>query len=317
MVDESTVIKTLKSFTLAEEKLDRSNDVELGRGAYGRVYTVKYCGQCFAAKEIHTLLLNAAGKQERESIKKSFLYECYYCFNLRHPNIVQFIGVYWPEQQSSLPPVMVMELMDFSLKMFINQHPQTETKLKYSILHDITVGLSYLHAQSPPVIHRDLTPNNILLTNKFVAKIGDLGVAKAIQEGGGKWFKKNAKLTKVPGTPDFMPPEACCDNPVYDTSLDVFSFGGIVLFVITEEWPSPSVATIVDPRGTGGVVGFTEIERRIKYLTKMDGKSYGLRQLVESCLDNDPIRRPKITAAMEKIESLQVKVNNIMVYIIK
>lgn len=304
MVDESTVIKTLKSFTLAEEKLDCRNGKELGRGAYGRVFTVKYCGQCFAAKEIHSVLLNETGKKERESIRKSFLCECYHCLNLRHPNIVQFIGVYWPEQRSSLLPVMVMELMDCTLKIFIENHPKTDTKLKHSILHDVTVGLSYLHAQSPPVIHRDLTPNNILLTNKFVAKIGDLGVAKAIQTGGGRWFKKNLKLTKVPGTPDFMPPEACCENPTYNTSLDVFSFGGIVLFVMTEEWPSPSVATIVDPRRTRGVKGFTETERRKKYLTKM---THGLRELVENCLDNDPSKRLQISAAMEKIESLQVR----------
>ena len=53
--------------------------------------------------------------------------------------------------------------------------------MKKSILLDVACGLSYLHNQRPPVIHRDLSPNNIMLTSQLVAKIGDLGVAKAIK----------------------------------------------------------------------------------------------------------------------------------------
>ena len=298
------MIKILKSLTLAEKNLDTRDSKELGRGAYGRVFTVKYCGQSFAAKEIHSMLLDTANKKERDMMVKKFLHECHHCVQLRHPNIVQFIGVYWPNQKSHLP-VMVMELMDCSLKFFIENQPRGDIKLrdKHSILHDVAVGLSFLHAQTQPVVHRDLSPNNILLTDRGVAKIGDLGVARAIQAGGK--LKKNVKLSEAPGTIAFMPPEAMGSNPVYDASLDVFSFGGIVLFVITEEWPEPTLATEVDPR-THRVMGFTEIQRRRKYLNKIRD-DHELRHFVESCLDNDPRSRPLVRAVVEKIESLQLK----------
>ena len=305
MANDSAVIKILKSLTLAEKNLDTRDGKELGRGAYGRVFTVKYCGQSFAAKEIHSILLNEAGKKQRDLMIKSFLHECHHCVKLRHPNIVQFIGVYWPNQRSHLP-VMVMELMDCSLKYLIENQPRSDIKLpdKYSILHDVALGLCFLHAQTPPVVHRDLSPNNIMLTDRRVAKIGDLGVAKAI-EAGGKSLKKNVKLTEAPGTIAFMPPEAMGSNPVYDASLDVFSFGGIVLFVITEQWPEPTMATEVNPQ-THRVMGFTEIQRRWKYLSQLNRDDQELRHFVESCLDNDPRARPAIRAVVEKIESFQV-----------
>ena len=91
------------------------------------------------------------------------------------------------------------------------------------------------------------SPTNILLTSQLVAKMGDLGVAKALRAGD-KQIEKKTKMTKLPGTVDFMPPETFTNNPVYDSSLDVFSFGGISLFVLTEQWPTPSVTTKFDPK---------------------------------------------------------------------
>ena len=47
-------------------------------------------------------------------------------------------------------------------------------------------------------------------------------------------------ITKIPGTPDFMSPEALAQRPVYGPSLDVFSYGGVALDLITQQWPEPS-----------------------------------------------------------------------------
>ena len=109
-------------------------------------------------------------------------------------------------------------------------------KTKSSILHDVGFGLSYLHCRSQPIIHRDLSPNNILLTCDLVAKISDLGVAKVVKADS-KMTK--SKLTQAPGCVDFMPPEALESCPKYSVSLDIFSYGGIVLHVVNQEWPSP------------------------------------------------------------------------------
>ena len=73
-------------------KLDRK---ELGRGAYGRVYGVKYCGTVCAAKEVHSILVKEAGDMEMQQTVESFMRECRQCSTLRHPNVIQFLGVLW------------------------------------------------------------------------------------------------------------------------------------------------------------------------------------------------------------------------------
>jgi len=62
---------------------------ELGRGAYGRVFAVKYCGVICAAKEIHQILIDAVNPEEKQAIKDSFIRECLHCSSLHHPNIVR------------------------------------------------------------------------------------------------------------------------------------------------------------------------------------------------------------------------------------
>ena len=62
-----------------------------------------------------------------------------------------------------------------------------------------------------------------------------------------------------------MPPEALHDDAAYDTSLDVFSFGGITLYVITEEWPTSTASTEFNAI-TRRTTGFNEVERRQHYL---------------------------------------------------
>ena len=73
------------------------NRKELGRQSYGKVYTVKYCQTVCAAKEIHSILIEDVGPEtERRLTIESFLRECRQCSMLRHPNVIQFLGVYYP-----------------------------------------------------------------------------------------------------------------------------------------------------------------------------------------------------------------------------
>ena len=164
------------------KEIDRD---ELGRGAYGRVYAVKYCEMFCAAKEIHSILVEGVGQVQMQRTIESFMMECRQCSALRHPNVIQFLGIYYPtvagDANRMRLPVMVMEMMADSLTSFVDKHEKIPVHIKYSIVHDVSLGLCYLHNHDPPIVHRDLSPNNVLLTAHHVAKISDLGVAKVIK----------------------------------------------------------------------------------------------------------------------------------------
>ena len=292
----------LKDLTL-EDVIPQNK--ELGRGAYGKVFTVKYLGLPCAAKEIHSLLLDGVSPEDKKAIKDGFIRECYHSSLIRHPNIVQFMGVYYakPSDPRTVDlPIMVMELMDTSLTSFIeNNQSKIAMKTKFSILHDVSLGLSYLHGRRPSVIHRDLSSNNVLLTSHLVAKISDLGTAKMIRADS---KQTKSRLTTAPGTPHFMPPEALEEtDPVYGTPVDVFSFGGITVHLFSEEWPTPSAQKKRDPR-TKKLVALSEAQRRQQYLDKIPGEATALKEMMIRCLDDDADERPPIKEVSEMIESL-------------
>ena len=142
--------------------------------------------------------------------------------------------MYYPARDQYRLPVMVMEKMQHSLRGLVEKYDNIPLNVKLSILDDVCLGLRYLHSRNPLIVHRDLTPNNILLGGRLEAKITDLGVAKVMQ------IDNKTSMTKIPGTPDFMPPEALTKKPVYGPPLDIFSYGGVVLNVITQQWPEPT-----------------------------------------------------------------------------
>ena len=286
-----------------------SQNKELGRGAYGKVFTVKYLGLPCAAKEIHSLLIDGVSPEDKKAIKDGFMRECYHSSLIRHPNIVQFMGVYYakPSDQRTVDPlpIMVMELMDTSLTSFIEKNQsKIAMKTKLSILHDVSLGLSHLHGRRPAVIHRDLSSNNVLLSGRgnLVAKISDLGMAKMIRADS---KQTKSRLTTAPGTLHFMPPEALEEkDPVYGTPVDVFSFAGITVHLFSEEWPTPSGPKIRDPK-TDKLVALSEAQRRQQYLDKIPGEVTALKEMMIRCLDDDADKRPPIKEVSEMIESLK------------
>ena len=243
--------------------------------------------------------MEGVGQVQMQRTIESYMRECQQCSRLRHPNIIQFLGVYYPTGAGGANkmrlPVMVMEMMADSLTSFVEKHEKIPVHIKYSIVHDVSVGLCYLHNHDPPIVHRDLSPNNILLTAHHVAKISDLGVAKVIKADSRK------TMTKAPGTIDFMPPESLANSPVYGTPMDVFSFAGIILHTFNQQWPRPTEQVQFDPK-TRKRVALSEIERRQRYLDKMTREAKVLRRLVEECLDDDPAVRPTIASVCERIQ---------------
>ena len=232
--------------------------------------------------------------------------ECRQCSILRYPNVIQFLGVYYPTGAGGANrmrlSVMVMEMMADSLTSFVDKHEKIPVHIKYPIVHDVSLGLCYLHNHDLPIVHRDLSPNNVLLTAHHVAKISDLGVAKISDLGVAKVIKADSRktMTKAPGTVDFMPPESLANSPVYGPPMDVFSFAGIILHTFNQQWPRPTEAIQYDSK-TRKMMALSEVERRQQYLDKMIGEAEVLRPLVEECLDYDPAVRPTIATVCERI----------------
>ena len=68
--------------------------MEIGRGAYGRVYEVECENTCYAAKEIHEILLQSTQGEDLEAVETNFLNECRIWSSLHHPCIVEFVGLF-------------------------------------------------------------------------------------------------------------------------------------------------------------------------------------------------------------------------------
>ena len=271
---------------------------QIGRGANGRILEAKWEGIVVAVKEIHSIFMNEVSDREFQSFKRSFLRECEQSSRLRHPNIVRFFGIYHPP--GTRVPSLVMERLHCSLTSLLEDNPVVPIGTKLSIIKDVALGLRYLHTCNPPIIHRDLSSNNVLLSKGMEGKIGDLGTARLVDP------RRQSRMTQAPGTAHFMPPEALAEdvtNIRYGKELDVFSFGCVMLHTLSHQWPTPSQAVIINP-DTGLVTGGrSEVERRSQYFERIDrSRSDVLIPLIESCLSNLPKNRPSIVRVCDQLE---------------
>ena len=99
------------------------------------------------------------------------------------------------------------------------------------MLEDVAWSLLYLHTHDCKIIHRDLTAKNVLLTSSLVVKITDLVNARIVNLQPGQLAQT---LSQLPGTLVYMPTEALTAASRYGPSLDVFSFGHLALFTLTQ-----------------------------------------------------------------------------------
>ncbi len=255
---------------------------ELGRGSYAVVLELEYRGLKCAGKKIYRVLYETGIGHAAQR----YLEECQLLSQTRHPNIVQFLGVYFEE--GSQFPILVMEFLPTNLTGCLERYGILPDEISYSILHDVSLGLVYLHSQTPAIVHRDLSANNILLSSNMGAKISDLGVARILNITP----LQVRRMTETPGTPAYMPPEVTVADPHYDTSVDVFSFGVMIIHTFTAEWPLPKVGqTRTDPFNPDRLIGVSEVERREEFLHRMT-PDHPLMDSIMSCLSNNPHQRP-------------------------
>ena len=177
---------------------------------------------------MHELLLDPGNHGVRETVDR-YQQECQLMAGLRHPNITQFLGLCFLE--GSELPLLVMERLEMSVDDLLECAPNIPLQVKISILTDTGSGLVYLHSRGPPIVHRDLTARNILLTSSLTAKITDMGNSRMVTL---KPTQLAQTLSKNPGTTVYMPPEALSESHRYGPSLDMFSFGHLTLYILTQ-----------------------------------------------------------------------------------
>ena len=265
-----------------------------GSGAYGAVYRVTVDGAPCIAKRIHAILQdNKVPPADKDAAQQKFAAECVLLSKLRHPNIVHFVGVHYQKGLSDLS--LIMECLEMDLGHCLDTRPNIPLSVKLSILQDVAYGLLYMHTHNPPIIHRDLSANNVLVTKHMTAKIADLGVSKLLD------VRKHAS-TKAPGTLYYMPPEALQPHPSYDSKLDNFSFGHLTLYVATQQFPEVHEVITQSALQNNTV----QILKRGEAFKKM-GTEHPLHNIAYQCLQDSPEKRPTTTELLSMMHQLCVK----------
>ena len=270
--------------------------IELGSGAYGTVIELRSAGEIVAGKVFKT------SSTIDHPLMNRLREELDLMVTAHHSNIVQCKGVCFLRNKTM--PVLLMERMMSSLHAYLLDPIRSNLVLerKVSILLDVASGLVYLHSRIPAIIHRDLTAKNVLLDSELKAKIADFGNARIIDldpETTPETF------TSLPGTRDYMPPEAEGVSTKYDPSLDVFSFGHLTLFTIIQSPVHPLLpSTYTDAEG---LHARSEVKRRQQYLDKAEqllGEEHSLVVLVKQCLHNYPAQRPQTAELVTRLQGI-------------
>lgn len=138
---------------------------------------------------------------------------------LNHDNLVQLIEVLDDPEQDSLYMVLEMCKKGPVMKIEVNQwtQPLDEEKAR-CCFRDLLLGIEYLHGQN--ICHRDIKPDNLLMTDDDVLKIVDFGVSEMFAK------PNNMRTSKNAGSPAFTPPELCGRHAdVSGTAADIWSMG--------------------------------------------------------------------------------------------
>jgi serine/threonine-protein kinase len=195
---------------------------ELGRGGMGVVFKAwEESLQRFVA-------IKMLGDQltDDESLVTRFLREARAVADLNHPNVVQVFTV----DKHDGRPYFAMEYVEGeSLTELIRTSRRVDPKRAVQLLKEVATGLGAAHDKG--VVHRDIKPDNIMLTKHGGVKVVDFGVAKVEDP--------NTKLTATGlavGTPNYVSPEVCLGLEI-DKRSDLFSLGVVFYEMLTGDTP--------------------------------------------------------------------------------
>ena len=263
------------------------NKKAIGSGAFGSVFKGRLGGQPCAVKILHPhafqLFTSLETTIQQEALKR-FLEECKILERFRHPKVVRHLSSR-TDPRFNLP-VLVMELMDESLTHFLEK-PSTSLSrhTEASLSFDIASALQFLHSEG--IIHCDLCSDNVLLLHTKgtpIAKVSDFGMSRMLDPD------QCRSLTTLGHREAHLPPEARkIASKDYGTSLDIFSFGVVVVQIVTK---SSKVAREADRDA----------------LVKQIEATHPLCSLIRDCIQDEKEIRPN---AKDICRDLESKVENL------
>ncbi|HKW08591.1 MAG TPA: serine/threonine-protein kinase [Candidatus Dormibacteraeota bacterium] len=202
---------------------------ELGRGGMGAVYLAEQpgLGREVAIKE----LIQSADP----TALKRFLQEAQVMARTSHPNLVQ---VHDMEIQGNVNYLVLEFVKGRSLRDWINQRELPPPQV-FAVMHGVLSALDYAHRHS--IVHRDVKPENVLISDDGEVKVSDFGIARLTDDSGVGGTATKTGTTV--GTPQYMSPEQVASSKV-DGRSDLYS-AGIMLYELVAGQP-PFTATEED-----------------------------------------------------------------------
>ncbi|KAL2337488.1 hypothetical protein Fmac_011934 [Flemingia macrophylla] len=207
----------------------------IGTGAYGSVYKAQLpSGRTVALKKLHKT------ESENPSFYKSFSNEAKILTEIRHRNIIRLYGFCLHNKCMFL----VYEHMERG-SLFYNLSNDVEAQelnwsKRINIVKEIAYALAHMHHDcSPPIVHRDISSNNILLNMELQAFISDFGTARLLD-------CHSSNQTLLAGTYGYVAPELASTLTV-TTKCDVYSFGVVVLEIMMGKHPAELISSLSEP----------------------------------------------------------------------
>eukprot|EP00475_Leptophrys_vorax_P022165 TRINITY_DN30155_c0_g1_i1.p1 TRINITY_DN30155_c0_g1~~TRINITY_DN30155_c0_g1_i1.p1 ORF type:complete len:332 (-),score=56.38 TRINITY_DN30155_c0_g1_i1:496-1491(-) len=243
-------------------------------------------------------------KHSDKDTMKRFLREVEIMRSLRHPNIVEFMGV-CIEQPNIC--IVTEYLKKGSLHDLLRDRKSKWTWKRYlHISQDIVRGLMWLHRKG--IIHRDLKPSNLLVNRHNKVKIADFGLSHVKRSP-----PSQTGSYGVCGTPCYMAPEVLRQLP-YSFKADVFSLGMVLCEMITGEYPLSHLKDLVarkspDSKNENDVeIPAVDYEHAIIQGIRPEipiDVPEGIRHLIKQCWNQDPESRPAVEQIMDCLNGIE------------
>lgn len=205
---------------------------QLGEGGMGTVYKAV---NTIVNREVALKMIRPEFAMADEANMKRFHREAAAAAGLIHPNIVTL----YSSGEENGQHYLELEFVDGpSAESLVMKRGKQNVAIAVRIVRDAARGL--LEAHSHNIVHRDIKPDNILLSSDGNAKIADFGLAKGYGEG----VDSQTMMTQLTqpgmavGTPHYMSPEQC-EAADLDGSSDIYSLGCTFYFLLAGEPPFP------------------------------------------------------------------------------